>query len=225
MYRHAVVLPTHLRTVGALLNEKYLAELVRKSCRVSAPLKHCVHSWSGPNLTTRQLATSQVCVGTVASHGTQEGKDKVIVLTGATAVGKTKASIELAQRIGGEIISADSVQVYKGLDVGSDKVQLSLSDHYHPDATVHAVTCECPCCLSQILPAERGGIPHHLIDILSPHEEFSAGDFFERARAATADILQVCYASATRDVSPKLPSDIGHALCWHLLLAASEEEI
>ena len=142
MYRHAVVLPTHLRTVGALLNETYLAELVLKSRRVSAPLKHCVHNWSGPNLTTRQLATSQICVGTVASHGTQEGKDKVIVLTGATAVGKTNASIELAQRIGGEIISADSVQVYKGLDVGSDKVQLSLSDHYHPDATVFAVTCK-----------------------------------------------------------------------------------
>ncbi|CAK0779903.1 hypothetical protein CVIRNUC_004884 [Coccomyxa viridis] len=130
--------------------------------RGSAPLKHCVHSRNGPNLTTRQLATSHVCLGTAASHGTQQGKEKVIVLTGATAVGKTKASIELAQRIGGEIISADSVQVYKGLDVGSDK----------------------------ILPAERGGIPHHLIDILSPHEEFSAGDFFERARTATADILQ-----------------------------------
>ena len=126
MYRHAVVLPTHLHTVGALLNGKYLAELVLKSCRGSAPLKHCVHSRNGPSLTTRQLATSQVCVGTVASHGTQEGKDKVIVLTGATAVGKTKASIELAQRIGGEIISADSVQIYKGLDVGSDKVRLSF---------------------------------------------------------------------------------------------------
>ena len=126
MYRHAVVLPTHLRTIGALLNEKYLAELVHKSCRGFAPLKHCVHSRSGPYLTTEQLATSQVCVGTVASHGTHQGKEKVIVLTGATAVGKTKASIELAQRIGGEIISADSVQVYRGLDVGSDKVQLSF---------------------------------------------------------------------------------------------------
>lgn len=47
---------------------------------------------------------------------------QVIVLTGPTAVGKTKASLALAERVGGEIISADSVQVYKGLDVGSDKV-------------------------------------------------------------------------------------------------------
>lgn len=46
--------------------------------------------------------------------------------------------------------------------------------------------------LSQILPAEMRGIPHHLLDILSPLEEFSAGDFYTLARAATADILQVC---------------------------------
>ena len=49
-------------------------------------------------------------------------KPQVIVLTGPTAVGKTNASLALAERIGGEIISADSVQVYAGLDVGSDKV-------------------------------------------------------------------------------------------------------
>ena len=45
--------------------------------------------------------------------------------------------------------------------------------------------------MMQILPADRRGIPHHLLDILSPQEEFSAGDFYARARAATADILQV----------------------------------
>jgi tRNA dimethylallyltransferase len=45
--------------------------------------------------------------------------------------------------------------------------------------------------MAQIMPEERRGIPHHLIDILLPHEEFSAGDFYMRARAATADILQV----------------------------------
>ena len=47
--------------------------------------------------------------------------------------------------------------------------------------------------LLQILPSEMGGIPHHLIDILSHHEEFSAGDFYSLARAATADILQVSH--------------------------------
>ena len=126
MYRHAGVLPLHLRTVEALLKSKCLPELLCKTFRGPVPLKYCVHSRRGPNLTTRQLATSQVSVGTAASHGTQQSKQKVIVLTGATAVGKTKASIELAQRIGGEIISADSVQVYRGLDVGSDKVSTSL---------------------------------------------------------------------------------------------------
>ena len=50
------------------------------------------------------------------------GKPKVLILTGPTGVGKTQASLALAERLGGEIISADSVQVYRGLDVGSDKV-------------------------------------------------------------------------------------------------------
>lgn len=49
-------------------------------------------------------------------------RPKVIIITGPTAVGKTKLGLELAKQIGGEIISADSVQVYKGLDIGSDKV-------------------------------------------------------------------------------------------------------
>jgi DNA polymerase III delta prime subunit len=55
------------------------------------------------------------------SPGT-DAKPKVIIITGPTAVGKTKLGLELAKQIGGEIISADSVQVYKGLDIGSDKV-------------------------------------------------------------------------------------------------------
>lgn len=49
-------------------------------------------------------------------------RPQIIIITGPTAVGKTKLGLELAKRIGGEIISADSVQVYRGLDVGSDKV-------------------------------------------------------------------------------------------------------
>jgi tRNA dimethylallyltransferase len=54
------------------------------------------------------------------------GRPKVIIITGPTAVGKTKIGLELAKRLNGEIISADSVQVYKGLDVGSDKVRVLL---------------------------------------------------------------------------------------------------
>lgn len=86
----------------------------------------------------------------------------VIVLTGPTAVGKTQLSLALAQQLRGEIISADSVQVYTGLDIGSDKISVS----------------------------ERLGVPHHLLDILPADAEFSAGHFYEAARAAIQDILQ-----------------------------------
>ncbi len=72
-------------------------------------------------------------------------KKPLIVLTGPTAVGKTRLSIALAHEIGGEIISADSMQVYKGMDIGSAKIK----------------------------PEEMKGIRHHLIDVLSPTEEFN----------------------------------------------------
>lgn len=71
-------------------------------------------------------------------------KRPLIILTGPTAVGKTTLSIELAKQIGGEIISADSMQVYRHMDIGSAK----------------------------ILPEEMQQIPHHLIDVLEPWEEF-----------------------------------------------------
>ena len=69
---------------------------------------------------------------------------KLVVLTGPTAVGKTALSIKLAQAIGGEIISADSMQVYRGMDIGSAKIR----------------------------PEEMQGIPHYLIDILDPADSF-----------------------------------------------------
>lgn len=71
--------------------------------------------------------------------------NKVIVITGPTAVGKTKLSIELAKRYNGEIINADAVQVYKGLDIGSAKVTEE----------------------------EKEGIPHHLFDIKEVDEEYT----------------------------------------------------
>ncbi|KAG1677586.1 hypothetical protein FOA52_014484 [Chlamydomonas sp. UWO 241] len=86
---------------------------------------------------------------------------QVIVVTGPTAVGKTAVGLELAKRLGGEVISADSVQVYRTLDIGSDKLPLE----------------------------QRQGIPHHLIDVRDHTEEYSAGDFSDEARAAVADIL------------------------------------
>ena len=67
-------------------------------------------------------------------------KQKLIILTGPTAVGKTALSIQLAKRIGGEIVSADSMQVYKYMDIGSAKITKE----------------------------EMEGVPHHLIDVLEP---------------------------------------------------------
>ncbi len=87
-------------------------------------------------------------------------KKPLIVLTGPTAVGKTALSVLLAKEIGGEIISADSMQVYKGMDVGSAK----------------------------IMPYEMEGIPHHLIDILEPTEEFNIVKFQTMAKIAMEQI-------------------------------------
>ncbi len=86
-------------------------------------------------------------------------KNKLIVLTGPTAVGKTDLSIKLAKEIDGEIISADSIQVYKHLDIGSAK----------------------------ITPEEMDGVRHHLIDVLDPKESFNIASFKEMADKAIAD--------------------------------------
>lgn len=74
---------------------------------------------------------------------------KVLFILGPTAVGKSDMAIFLAQKLGGEIISADSVQVYKGFDIGSAKIKTD----------------------------EMEGVPHHLIDICSPSDDFSVAEF------------------------------------------------
>lgn len=89
-------------------------------------------------------------------------KYTVVVIVGPTAVGKTKLSIEVAKRYSGEIISGDSMQVYKGLDIGTDK----------------------------ITPLEMQGIPHYMIDIKQPHEEFSVADFQTYVQNYIKDISQ-----------------------------------
>ena len=81
-------------------------------------------------------------------------KQPLVILTGPTAVGKTALSIHLAQAIGGEIISADSMQVYKGMDIGSAKIR----------------------------PEEMQGVPHYLIDELEPDEEFHVVRFQQMAK-------------------------------------------
>ena len=85
---------------------------------------------------------------------------KLVVLTGPTAVGKTRLSIRLAKRIGGEIISADSMQVYRGMDIGSAKIR----------------------------PGEMDGVRHHLIDVLDPSEMFDVVQFQAMAKDAVSRI-------------------------------------
>lgn len=87
-------------------------------------------------------------------------KCKLLVLIGPTAVGKTKTSIKLAKAFNGEIISGDSMQVYKKMDIGTAKIK----------------------------PLEMEGIPHYLIDIKSPDEPFSAAEFQVLVREKISDI-------------------------------------
>ena len=89
-------------------------------------------------------------------------KKPLIILTGPTAVGKTRASISLAKAVNGEIISADSMQIYKGMDIGSAKI-----------------TTE-----------EMCGVRHYLIDELLPSEEFHVVRFQQMAKAAIDEIYK-----------------------------------
>lgn len=86
----------------------------------------------------------------------------LVILTGPTAVGKSELSVLLAERIGGEIISADSMQVYRGMDIGSAKITKE----------------------------QMRGIPHHLLDILEPSEEFNVVLFQQKAKQAMDGIYE-----------------------------------
>ena len=86
---------------------------------------------------------------------------KVIVITGPTASGKTALGIALAERLGGEIVGADSMQIYKYMDIGTAKPTEE----------------------------EKHGIPHHVIDCVSPFESYSVSRYIDDADAAIADIL------------------------------------
>lgn len=86
--------------------------------------------------------------------------DKIILIAGPTGVGKTAASVSVAKKIGGEIISADSMQIYRKMDIGTAK----------------------------IMPDEMKEIPHHLIDIVEPYDEFSVKDFDDMSKTAIKEI-------------------------------------
>ncbi|MCK8825026.1 tRNA (adenosine(37)-N6)-dimethylallyltransferase MiaA [Fuchsiella alkaliacetigena] len=89
-------------------------------------------------------------------------QEPLIVLLGTTAVGKTELSLELAKELDAEIISGDSMQVYKGMDIGTAK----------------------------LAPEKREKIPHHMLDILSPEEEFSVADFQARVDELIPEIIE-----------------------------------
>lgn len=85
---------------------------------------------------------------------------RLVVIVGPTGAGKTRLALALAERVGGEVLSADSQQVYIGMDIGTGKATR----------------------------AERGRVPHHLLDIVPPDAEMTAARFVELADAAIADI-------------------------------------
>ncbi len=89
-------------------------------------------------------------------------KIPLVIIAGPTAAGKTAVAVRLAKHLDGEVVSADSMQIYRYMDIGTAK----------------------PCA------AEREGIPHHLVDIVEPEEEFSAAMFQKLARQAIKDIYE-----------------------------------
>ena len=90
-----------------------------------------------------------------------QGRPRVIAVLGPTAAGKSALGLALAERFGGEIVNCDSTAVYRGFDIGTDKVPAT----------------------------EQRGIPHHLIDIVEPTAEYSAADYARDATAVIRDIL------------------------------------
>ena len=86
---------------------------------------------------------------------------KIVVITGPTATGKTRLGIELARALDGEVVSGDSMQIYRGMDIGTAKPS----------------------------PEELAAVPHHLIDVADPSEEWSVSRYVEAADAAIAGIL------------------------------------
>lgn len=88
--------------------------------------------------------------------------EKIVVVAGPTASGKTALGIALAKELNGEIVSADSMQVYRGMDIGTAKATMD----------------------------EREGIPHHMLDVAEPWEDYSVARYVEQAEACCRDILR-----------------------------------
>ena len=115
---------------------------------------------SAAGLAAAGLAAAGNTAAGLTAAGLSKRKPPMVILAGPTAVGKTELSLSLAEAIGAEIISADSMQVYRGLDIGSAKLPFE----------------------------ERRGIPHHLLDCVDPREEYHVVEFQRMAKEASADI-------------------------------------
>lgn len=90
----------------------------------------------------------------------RDSASPIVAVVGPTATGKSRLALALAERLGGEIVNADALQVYRGFDIGTAKPG----------------------------PDERARVPHHLLDILEPEERYSAGEFRRRALVAIGEI-------------------------------------
>src|SRR5258708_13606495 len=90
----------------------------------------------------------------------REPQHPLVTIAGPTGSGKSTLALHLARRLAGEIVNCDSLQLYRGFDIGSAKTPV----------------------------AERGQVPHHLFDVLTPQESYSAGEYAHAARAVIADI-------------------------------------
>jgi tRNA dimethylallyltransferase len=97
--------------------------------------------------------------------------NKLIVILGPTASGKSSLAIKLAKKFNGEIISADSRQIYRGMDIGTAKIKCQMSN---VKCQVSGVRCQ--------------HIPHHLIDIINPDQEFTVAEYKKRAIRIIKDI-------------------------------------
>ena len=87
--------------------------------------------------------------------------DRIICVVGPTASGKTKLAVQLAKAYDGEVVSCDSMQIYKHMDIGTAKPT----------------------------PEEMEGVPHHMIDCVEPGEDFSVGKYVEVAEPVVQDVL------------------------------------
>jgi tRNA dimethylallyltransferase len=100
---------------------------------------------------------------------------KLIVILGPTASGKTEMALKLAKKFNGEIVNADSRQIYRGMDIGTGKVKVEAKRRHG---------------LRQLTPIVSGGVPHYLIDIVEPDEEFTVAEYKKMAVKVIRDILK-----------------------------------